>query len=75
MATTLERASFAGQIGSQIVLKLVDATGIAVGASIPIGSSGTGVVTQILPYNSVRVRITAGPTSGALLIPRGTAAG
>lgn len=58
-----------------MVLKLVDATGIAVGASIPFGNVSQGTVTQILPNNSIQVRVTAGPTSGRLLYPKGAPAG
>lgn len=74
-ATTLARSSFGGFVGATQILKVVDASLLTVGTSIPFGAVSQGTVIQILPNNQVRVRVTAGPTSGRLLFVKGTAAG
>lgn len=74
-ATSLERASFGGFLGATQILKVIDASLLTVGTSIPFGNASQGTVIQILPNNQVRVRVTAGPTSGRLLFPKGAPAG
>jgi hypothetical protein len=71
MATTLERASFAGQKGSTINLKLVSMTGYTtIGTAFTVGPI-TGVITNVMNYNTVKAQVTGGPASQPLLLPRG----
>jgi Concanavalin A-like lectin/glucanases superfamily len=69
--TTLERASFCGQKGSTINLKFNSMTSYAVGTAFNVGPI-TGVITNVLNYNTVKARVTGGPSSQPLLLPRGT---
>ena len=71
-ATTLERASFCGQKGQTINLKLtsLDAT-IVPGATCTVGRI-LGTITNVLNYNTVKLQVTGGPASQPLLLPKGT---
>lgn len=80
MATTLERASFGNGLGAKINLKFDVPTGIVPGTALTITTpplNGSKVVTcnvvRLLPYGSAVAEVTSVPTSGLLVIPKGSA--
>lgn len=70
--TTLSRASFSGQKGALVNLQLASMTSYAVGTALNAGPI-LGTITQLLPNNKVKLRVTSGPASLPCLLSKGTA--
>lgn len=79
MATTLERATFANQVGAHINLKVLAIGTIAVGNTLTITTTpltgskiATVIVEKLLPFGSLGARVVTTPVSGILLFPLGS---
>lgn len=80
MATTLERASFANQLGAHINLKFDNPAGIAAGQTLTVTTpplNGAKAITmfveKLLPFGSASGMVLSIPVSGVLLLPKGSA--
>ena len=75
--TTLERASFANQMGARVNLTLVSTAGVAVGDTMTVtkldGSTLVGTVKKFIGSTGLKLGVTVvSKPSGLLLLPKGS---